>query len=316
VEIAARTQMAMMAVVSDVVISRAKGYIRKFELLEEGESADDTYRVTMRAEVLKGDIHNDLTGLKILVDYVIGNPVVAVLFDEENMSESPPFSAAEAEFSKIFTAAGYHLIDVAGLESSREQRAELTRKILAGDEDVMSRLADRSKADILIVGKASTEQYSEKYTQQAGLINANANISASVIMARTGQVIITKQTMAKSVHLSAETAGSRAITNGAHEIAQQLIYEIPTKLGESRTIKIIVRNCDFSQRKTIMTRLQKVNSITTVFPRSFTDNTAVFDVKTWAGSERIAQYIDSMEKPSLKITTVNAGEVITEIIPE
>jgi RNA-binding protein YhbY len=316
VKITAHTQMEMLAVVSDVVISKAAGYIRNATVLEDWRDKDDIYHVKIEAEVQRGDIHDDLSGLKILIDYIVGNPVVMTIFQEENLGEIPMYSAAEAEMSKIFSSAGYHLVAEDQMRSMRETEADLTNKVLAGDERATTSLADRYNADIVVVGRISTEKFTEEYTAQAGLTNAVAKASVKVIMARTSQVIIAKQSTAKSVHLSAATAGTDAITRCAGEIASELIYEIPTRLSESRTIKVTVSNCMFSQRKKIIEGLEKKASILGVFPRAYVENTVIFDVKTWGNSERIAEYLDKMDEPRINIITVNSGEVIAEVLDE
>jgi len=316
VRITARTRMDMLMVVSDAVITKSEGYIGSSRILDEWRDNENNYRVKIQATVHRGDIHDDLEGLKILIDYVVGNPTVMILFHEENMGEVQLQSSAETEMSGIFSSAGYHLVEKSQVKSMKDRGEGLVSKILAGDGDSNTALSDLGSADIAIVGSVSTEEFSESYTSQAGLINAIAHASVKVVIPRTGQVIAARQSSGKSVHISAATAGSRAITNCVTDIAKQLVYEIPSRLSESRTVKITVRNCKYTQRNAIKEKLQKINTVSGVYPRSYEENTAAFDVKTWGDSERIAEYLDGMKNPQLKIITVNAVEVITEVVSE
>ena len=64
-----------------------------------------------------------------------------------------------------------------------------------------------------------------------------------------------------------------------------------------------------------MAAFQNVASVSNVFPRTFENNTATFDVKTQDSSESLAEALDALNGPKLNIMTVNAGQVIAEVAP-
>jgi hypothetical protein len=78
-------------------------------------------------------------------------------------------------------------------------------------------------------------------------------------------------------------------------------------------VKVIVNNCEYSQRKELMAVFQSIASVSNVFPRTFENKTATFDVKIRDGSDSLAERLDALDDPQLNIITVNAGQVIVEI---
>ncbi|MBD3183225.1 hypothetical protein GF312_13095 [Candidatus Poribacteria bacterium] len=314
VKITAETQMEMLQIVSDLVITKAQGYVKSHKVLEEWIDEDSVYHIKIEAVVQEGDIHNDLEALGILIDYVVDNPVVMIVFVEDNPGENQLFSVAEARMSAVFSSAKYHLVDKRQIQLIQED--EITRKMIAGDKDVLITMSDRFNADILIVGEISVAEFKERYTNESGLATVEANANIRAIIARTGQIIISKQSQDKAAALSLESATTKAITKCIDKVAKQFIYEIPTRLFQARTVKIIINNCQFSQRKELLQAFLNISSIINVYPRTFENNTATFDIKTQDSSESLAEALDVLSKPQLNIVTVNAGQVIAEIAPE
>ncbi|MFC1718980.1 hypothetical protein ACFL6S_35340 [Candidatus Poribacteria bacterium] len=314
VEIIAETQMEMLEIVSDLVITKAQGYVRSHRFLEEWVDEDEVYHIKIEAEVQKGDIHDDLTGLKILIDYIIGNPTVMIVFQEKNLGEIPLFSVAQVKMSEIFSSVGYHLVDERQMQIIQED--EIIQKVMAGDRDAAITMADRFKADIIIAGQVTTEEFSISQTAASNLATVQATASVKAIVARTGQVIVAKQSIGKAVHFSAKNAGNQAITKCISDTTNKLIYEIPTKLFEARTVKVIVKNCTYSQRKRLLGAFQNIASVSRAYSRTYEHSTATFDVKTRDSSESLADHLDALDLPNLNIITVNAAQVIAEIVPE
>ena len=280
----------------------------------EWADEDGVYYIKIEATVKKGDIRDDLQGLKILIDYIVGNPTVMILFQEENLGAVPMFSVAQAKMSEIFSSAGYHLVDETQMQII--QADELTHQLMAGSDNAAVTMADRFGADIVIVGQITTDEFTMSYTKASGLATVQALASIKAIAARTGQVIVAKQADEKAVHFSAKNAGNQAIAKCAGKLADELIYEIPGRLFQSRTVKIVVRGCSFSQRKALMAAFQNIASISHVYPRTFESNVATFDVKIRDSSESLAEYLDALREPGLNIITMNVSQVVAEIASE
>lgn len=92
ITIRSETEMQMLEVLKDVIMSNSEGYVKKWEIKKEGIRDDGLYSVTINAEVVKGAIKKDnKDALKIIID-LMGNPRFLVLIDETISGEKHPYS--------------------------------------------------------------------------------------------------------------------------------------------------------------------------------------------------------------------------------
>src|SRR5579864_3810002 len=81
VYVSARTKVDKAVAIEQYILTKADGYVKRYEILSEGRSGD-WYKVRIRALVSTQSIHDDLDSLGLLRQAQVGNPRVAILLHE------------------------------------------------------------------------------------------------------------------------------------------------------------------------------------------------------------------------------------------
>lgn len=88
-EIGTLTMVRNVHKVSDVVISRSKGFIKQYEIIREGIAASNPqfYEVVIRAEVLTHGVsgEDEIDGLRLYLE-ILNNPTLLILLPENNLA--------------------------------------------------------------------------------------------------------------------------------------------------------------------------------------------------------------------------------------
>ncbi len=88
VEIGTLTVIRNVQRVSDVVMSRSRGFIRQYEIIREGLAANnpDVYEVVIRAQVLTRGVsdQDEADGLRLYLE-ILGNPTLLILLPERGL---------------------------------------------------------------------------------------------------------------------------------------------------------------------------------------------------------------------------------------
>jgi hypothetical protein len=98
--------------VSDKILSRTEGYVRKYDVLDKKEEAG-VMKVTLKVQVGAGQIDKDLQALRALVQQ-LGNRKVLILLYEQTVTpdnQSVTSSTMSAILSEAFAKDGWTLID-------------------------------------------------------------------------------------------------------------------------------------------------------------------------------------------------------------
>jgi len=314
VDIQAETKMEMLQIVSDLVITKSKGYVKSFEIVKEGVEDDELYHTKIKAKVANGSIRGEADALKLLIKHLIGNPRVMIIVQEINIEQEEVFSTAASKLIKAFKAAGYHIIDKEQAEIIMDNEA--ANKAIAGDQKAAITIAASLKADVIIMGKVYTEALQSDTLSEAGMVAAEAKTNIKAIIARTGMVIVSKDASDKALHLSPRSAGTQAIEKCVSKIAEQLVYDVAAHLNDARVIKIAVENCSYSNRKKVIAALKTMRGVKGVYPRSFENSIATIEVKTFSTSEEVADRFDSMEDMPLEIKEVTLSTIKVKVNPD
>ncbi|MFQ5964336.1 MAG: hypothetical protein ACE5KZ_08640 [Candidatus Scalinduaceae bacterium] len=308
VEIEAETKMEMLIVLKDIVQARSSGYVRKWDITDEGVRDDNLYFVTITAEVVKGFIKKDDTeALKIIID-LMGNPRFMVLVGETNIGEKPPYSVLEAELTESMTGYGYHSIDPE--QKKLIENTEQARKAKGGNNVEARELALRMQADVVIVGKVYTEKLPKnEYFRGTNWVSTKAYSSIKAIIAETGQILDVKSPQQAGTGLTYWDAGTKAIKQCGQDLANNLIWNIPLHIGSSqaKTIQVVVNNLSSSDFAKLAGKLRNLRNVTNVFPRGWEkDKPAIYDVKTTGSAEDLATRIEGL---NLEIIRFNMNKI-------
>jgi len=265
--IAGETGEERFAKTLDFIFSGKKVYLKSYEVVSF-DFSPQRYSVSTKAEVQKGDISDDLQGLKIVTD-LVGNPKVLVIIDEANLGKHVLRSVAESQISRELSLLGYNVIDhpVDVLDKLMERKKQLEDKKLVerrertfspqgverttteaisytvdyyglvigyGNEKIAYDYAKEKGAEILILGGVYTEEVDVASVLPSATksnfrsVRAYSTIRAAVL--ESGSIVTSDALEVTKMDLSPTTAGNEAIKDLAERIVMDFIANIPLKL--------------------------------------------------------------------------------------
>lgn len=311
VQVTSLTEVRSFQLFYDYVLTRAEGYIRRWDILSE-RSDGGLYRVRIRAEVARGSIRGDTGALELLVE-MMGNPAVMVLIDAGRWH---PFTDVfENELAGALADAGYHTVDARQLEQIR--RAEVIRYLyVSGDRETAIALGVRTGADLLLVGRLDIQDLGGVPISGVWLRSVSAVASYKLIGAATGQTLLASSAQAAAPDLTWDSAGVAAARKLGRAVGDKLVWEIPRRFGpifsQGRTVQLIVIGADYDTLTRLVAVLKAIRGVDgRVYLRSFDGQVAVIDLKTNQLIETLLTGL--LAERSLSITVVAASATRAEI---
>ena len=257
-------QKFMMAL--DFVLRGKKAYVKSYEVVSF-DFSPQRYSLSMKAEVRKGDMSEDLEGLKIITDLIV-NPKVLVIIDEANLGKHVMRSVAESQMNRRLSLLGYSIIDhhLDVLDKLMDRKKQLEDKKLVerkeitfspqgternvtesinytvdyynlvigyGNEKVAYDYAKERGADILILGGIYTEEVdiasALPSATKSSFRSVRAYSTIRAVVLRNQSILTAEALEATKMDLSPTTAGNEAIRDLADKIVKDIIVNIPLK---------------------------------------------------------------------------------------
>jgi hypothetical protein len=282
-----QTQVENYQLISDNILSRTKGYIKRYNVASETVDSG-LLRVRINAEVALGQLTEDLTGIGILL-VRMHMPRTMIMIAEQNIghewnawwwghSDQTDMGVVENEFIDVFTQKGFEFIDHAA--AAKEIRVTAAFKIQDLTAAQARTLGNQADAEVVIVGKALSKLYGEV---GGGMKSVQADLSAKAVRTDTGQVIAAVTTHAAGVHITPETAGITAIRKAASEAAEELMGKIlvvyAKETGGTRPVNITITGLNKTQFVKFKDVLRnQVRGIKNLHERGFNGTTAKISV--------------------------------------
>lgn len=311
VRVSSLTEVRNFQVFYDYILTRADGYIRRWQILSERRDGA-LYRIRVRAEVSVGNIQGDLEALDLLIE-MMGNPAVMVLLTSDRWY---PFGdLMETELGGRLADAGYHVVDAPQFD--RVRREDVVRQLfLSGDRQAAITLGVRTGADLFIIGRLDIQDLGGTSFGSVWLRSASAVVSFKVVAASTGQTLSAGTEQAASADVTWDSAGAEAARKLGRTIGSRLAWDIPRRfgpvLGQGRTLQLIVTGVNYD----LLTRLVAVLKVLRgvegrVYVRSFEGTVAVLDLKSTMPIEALLARL--RDERTLRIVVVSVGAVRAEI---
>ena len=127
---ASETRVADMGLIRAAIFSRAAGYVRQYNIEDKQRSLDETFVVTVRAEVAHGKIKDDYLAIRNLIEDE-GRPEFVVTIEEKSGSEFGVATWVRGAFHEQLDATGMASLHAAAANESIERQAQ--RAEAAGD---------------------------------------------------------------------------------------------------------------------------------------------------------------------------------------
>jgi Arc/MetJ-type ribon-helix-helix transcriptional regulator len=236
----ARSLMVNLEVKEDVVRTIAKGYVRRYEILEEQQEGE-IYRVRLRARVadIFQAIDQHFSQAPALYQE-LGEPRFLVLLNEEALGrplqdEHP----AELAIIDILRKEGVRVVDRSQAEKVRS--AGRLQALLSGQKEVAWVVGEESRAEILLVGTAKAEFFGEVIS---GVSTCHAHIELKAIWVDDGEVLVARRLekvaaaefqLSTAARIALQKAGQRILQDGFLAL---IVKAFALEAAEGRTIAL------------------------------------------------------------------------------
>ncbi len=164
-----RTQVENYQLISDRILSQAKGYITRYNI--SSETTEGTLlRVRINAEVSLGKLSDDLSGIGILLSQM-HKPRIMIMIAEQNMGRGwnawwwgpygrqADMGVVENAIADKFTEKGFEFVDHNAAAKEIKPTPEYKIQDLSADQ--ARTLGNQADAEVVIVGKAVSRLYGE-----------------------------------------------------------------------------------------------------------------------------------------------------------
>jgi len=324
-----QTQVENYQVISDKILSQIKGYIKRYNIVNEARE-ENLLRVTITAEVSLGQLNDDLSAIGILMGQM-HKPRTMILVAEQNIGQEwvawwwGGIHGQQADMGVIdntlmdkFTEKGFEMID----HQAAAQELKVTPAYNVQDLSVQQAktLGSQVHAEVVITGKGLAKLYGNV---GGGLKSVQADLTLRAVRIDTGQVLATATTHAAAVHINEITAGNEALRKAAAEAADQLtgriLAQYSREAGGTRSINITVNGLSKTQFVRFKDVLKsQVRGIKDLHERSFQNGIAKISVDSKSSAQNLSDELSLKDfgSFSVEVTGSTANSLELRVLPK
>jgi ABC-type uncharacterized transport system auxiliary subunit len=294
--------------IDDSIATKAKGYIKTYEILEE-QKDEESILLKVKVILSMEPIKDDLTSMKILIG-AMGNPRIILLIDEDGQ-ETIRHSYAAEQITKIFTKNGFNYVDPFSTGNLTEK--EILNAFEKGNFFGLD--SDKLNADIIMMGKGRVENITN--VERSGLMGCIVNLDIKVIRIETGKIVTEQSTRTNGVGANRESAYKNAFSKAGENISNLLIDEITQVWGSSllngRDISLEVSVDDYSKLKDFEKRVSHLFGVKQVNQKYFKDGNALFILKFTGSAQTLAEIVSTTYFMDIKVAITEISNDIVKV---
>jgi len=295
--------------VEDNIYSKAKGYVKAYSVLSEGEADNGlTYNVKIKAQVRAGAIKEDIADIL----RGAGNPRLMVLITEQNIGQTQysgldvNLNVAENAIMENMRNKGFEFVDQETIE--RNMRKDKALAAMQGDDQAAAFIGDRAGAEVIITGKSFAKEAAGVSDMLGGMKSMQATVSVKAINTDDGRVLVSKSQSDKTVHIDEVAGGTKAIEMASNKVADYLADEIIKKFTRgSNTVTLNVTGITDYQMYTDLVNILKyeIRGIKGVAEREVAGSTGLIEVDTKFNSGQLASELLYKTFPNFRIRIIS-----------
>ncbi|MFZ0389873.1 MAG: hypothetical protein WAN36_05390 [Calditrichia bacterium] len=304
--------------IEDNIYSRTAGYVQNYSVVNKNKPSENMLELTVRAVVKKGNLENDLDAIGLLMARK-GKPRLMTMIDEMNMDThynawSVDMNTTENALMNKFLEKGFPFVDQA--TAARKLQRDMVSAALSGDENAARQIANETGAEVLIVGKAIAKPASAgpAVLQQAGMISCQATVNLRAIRADDGSVLATTNQQAAAAHIDQITGGTlalqRATELASNDLSGKILSRWQQDVYSGTTVNLRLLNVEsYSDLIKFKNMLPVyVRGVQKVFQRSYSENTALFDLAVTGSANQVAEELIMKDFSPFKIEVMNISQ--------
>jgi hypothetical protein len=308
-QVIAKTVVENFELVKDLIITKADGYIHRYNILEEGRKGQD-YSVRISADVSSSALIDDAT----LIYNEMDKPRLMVVIPEVRGDEIIPTSQAETRVIQFFLEKGFSLVDQSmALQNIRKDEL---RKIAEGDSQAAAKVGLRAGAEAVVIGSASL---GGAESVRGVLYASRSTVSLKAIRTDNAMIYAVSNQSGTEADATEESAQRKALDTASTQAARDVFWKLVKKWNEETIsgteIEMVLSGVTFSSLKSFAAGVRDMKGVSEVIQRSFDVPTAILTVKYQGDAMRLADQLDSgdLEDFDLEVTSVTKGKVTLNI---
>jgi hypothetical protein len=326
--VTAATETDQAQLLSDKVYAHSEGYIRKFQILQDGQEGN-TWVTKVRCEVAEGKLDDDLLAFGIAYRRA-GMPRVFVLVAEQAINatqatgwwqgggNAADLRVVENAFMDRMEKSGFTFVDAEVLSGKVKLEA------IGADPNLQQarEIGVKTGAELVIIGRAIAKPLGEMAIDNGTFYSAVANVSARAVRTDTGEVVAAVEfTSTAGRGFEQTTAGRNALSEAGRQLARELFTKVGRvwKREQSgvRRIAMAVKGVEDYARLAAFKNVlaQSVRGVKDVQERSMEDGRAELDVTLAGTSQSFATELATRKFTgfAVKVKKVTAGSVEVEL---
>lgn len=317
--IASQTLVKNYQLANDKILAKANGFVKEFDIVSEKVEVDGSCTIAITAKVseIVDQMLKDQLALDLLLEWM-NRPKLMIMLNENNIGDVTT-QVAETEMTRIFLAKHFDMVDRSQIDRIRS--SEQAIKAFAGDAAAAAAIGADFGADLVITGKAKATIAEGMSAMLGGMHSGQADISARAIRTDVGSIMALATEHGKGVHISKNTAGTKALTQAGEKLASLLMKEMVKKWqlesSSTSTVQMIITDIAFAELLKLKKELPgALSAIQDVKQRSFAANTAKLDITCEGSAEQLAEGLMGItfDAFKLEITGMSAHKIDVRFI--
>ena len=303
---------------SDNIYSKAQGFVKKFDIVNEKKDPDGNWEITISAEVTQmlDQVMQDEAALQTLLNSM-NRPRIIFLLREENLIDNTPTDFAETKLLSMFYDKGFDVVD-RQLVQALKGKPDFDQA-LEGNVAAAAKIAGMLGAEVIVIGTAKISSGGEFY----GMTSGQADLNGKIVRADTGEILaVVPNAHGKKPHISPSTAGVNAVNDAAQKMGEDIIRQVIQKWStqQSNFVKvfIVLKNADFGSYMMFQSFLQAqtVSGIRNAYSKSLTDGVAEYEVEFEGKAMDLAMGLSQTTPDGLnfKVTGMTGNRITAEIV--
>ena len=305
----ASTVVENFELVKDQIITKADGYIHRYEILEEGKTGSN-FRVKIQAQVSSSSLIDDAT----LIYNEMDKPRLMIVIPEIRGDEVIPTSQAEIRVTEFFLEKGFGLVDQA--TAMKNIRKDELRKIAEGDSAAAAKVGLRAGAEAIVTGSASLGAVEPV---RGVLYASESTVSLKAVRTDNASIYAVSNRSETEADATAESAQRKALDNASLEGAKDIFWKLVKKWNEETMdgtgIEVILSGVSFSSLRSVVSGFEGMKGVKEVIQRSFDAPTAILNLTFEGDAMALAEAVDtgSVEGFNLEVTSVSPGKISLKV---
>jgi len=308
--------------VQDDIYSKAKGYVKSYSIVSEGEADGGlSYNVKIKAVVRAGAIKEDVAD----IIRGAGNPRMMVLITERNIGQTEwsgldvSLGVAENTIIENMRQKGFEFVDQETAE--RSARRDKALAAMEGDAQAAALIGERAGAEVIITGKAFVKEAPGVSDMLGGMKSMQSTVTVKAVNTDDGKVLASVTKQGKTVHIDEVAGGTKALEMAANDAADYLTDEIVKKFtrGSSSVTLSVTGVANYNAFSDFVNALKyEIRGVKAVHERESAGNVGLVEVDTRFNSTQLAQELlyKPFPKFSILIRSKTANKINLRLVPK